>query len=355
MSFRKDNDDFEAWLADHCDVVEEDIDYKHRQMEESAFIFLRATYFRWARKIEKWCPELMDAPQVLSVGDLHAENFGTWRDEDGRLVWGVNDFDEAAEMPYVLDLVRLATSIRLAGDLDTSNQAVATALLDGYGEGLRTLQPALLFEGETWLRDYAEPDKDEPEEFWCKVSNYESPKAPLPADVAKGLIQRLPKGVDKTSIRFSQLFRKGCGSLGRPRYAAVAYWRGGRVLREAKALVPSAWNWANGTKYDPSNFKKLANGDHRAPDPFLRVHGRYVFRRIGADAQKIELGKNPGKKLERKLVRAMGFDLASIHADDPRGKRAIPADLKKRPDGWLHAAAKTAAAAVERDFEEWRS
>ena len=30
----------------------------------------------------------MDAPQVLSVGDLHLENFGTWRDADGRLVWG---------------------------------------------------------------------------------------------------------------------------------------------------------------------------------------------------------------------------------------------------------------------------
>ena len=108
MSFRKDNDDFEAWLANHCAVVEEDIQYKHRQMKESVFIFLRATYFRWARKIAKWCPELMDAPQVLAVGDLHAENFGTWRDEDGRLVWGVNDFDEAAVMPYALDLVRLS-------------------------------------------------------------------------------------------------------------------------------------------------------------------------------------------------------------------------------------------------------
>ena len=122
------------------------------------------------------------------------------------------------------------------------------------------------------------------------------------------------------------------------------------MLREAKALVPSAWNWAHETKYDWSNFEKLADGLYRAPDPFLRVHGKYVFRRIGADAQKIELGKNPGKKLERKLVGAMGFDLASIHAADARGKRAILADLKKRPDGWLHAAAKIAAAAVERDF-----
>ena len=293
MSFRKDNDDFEAWLAHHCDVVKDDLDYKHCQMKESAFIFLRATYFRWARKIGKWCPELMDAPQVLSVGDLHAENFGTWRDEDGRLVWGVNDFDEAAVMPYLLDLVRLATSIRLADDLEIGNQAAARAMLDGYDEGLRTPQPALLFEGETWLRDYAEPGKREPDEFWCEVSKY--PKARPPADVAKGLILHLPKGVSKENVRFGRVLRKGCGSLGRPRYAAVAYWQGGHVLREAKALVPSAWNWANGTKYDPSNFEKLADGDYRAPDPLLRVRGKHVFRRIGADAQKIELGKDPAK------------------------------------------------------------
>ena len=353
MSFRKDNDDFEAWLAQHCDVVKDDIQYKHRQMKKSAFIFLRATYFRWARKVGKWCPELMDAPQVLSVGDLHAENFGTWRDEDGRLVWGVNDFDEAAMMPYVLDLVRLATSIRLADQLDISSQAAARALLDGYDEGLHAPRPALLFEGETFLRDYVEPGKREPDEFWCEVSRY--PKARPPDGVAKELIFHLPKGVSKTGVRFVRVPRKGMGSLGRPRFAAVAYWKGGHVVREAKALVPSAWNWANGTRHDSSHFETLARGNYRAPDPLLRVRGKFVYRRIGADAQKIGLGKDPGKKLERKLVRAMGFDLASIHADDPRGKRMIPADLKRRPPGWLNAAARTAAAAVQRDYEEWRS
>ena len=43
-----------------------------------------------------------------------SENFGTWRDAEGRLIWGVNDFDEAARMPYALDIVRLATSAVLA-------------------------------------------------------------------------------------------------------------------------------------------------------------------------------------------------------------------------------------------------
>ena len=176
MSFRKDNDDFEAWLAGHCDVVEEDIHYKHRQMKESAFIFLRATYFRWARKIGKWCPELMDAPQVLAVGDLHAENFGTWRDQDGRLVWGVNDFDEAAVMPYVLDLVRLATSIRLAADLDTSNQAVARELLDGYDEGLSTPQPALLSKAKPGCATMPSPTRTSPRNSGAKSRTTKKPR-----------------------------------------------------------------------------------------------------------------------------------------------------------------------------------
>src|ERR1700759_2591308 len=124
-------------------------------MRESAFIFLRATYFRWAKRIGIVCPELMNAPQVLSVGDLHLENFGTWRDADGRFVWGVNDFDEAAVMPCVLDLVRLAATIRLAPDRAVDNRAAAVALLKGYRQGLEVPQPALLDEGETWLRDYA--------------------------------------------------------------------------------------------------------------------------------------------------------------------------------------------------------
>jgi uncharacterized protein (DUF2252 family) len=44
------------------------------------------------------CPDLAKAPKVLAVGDLHVENFGTWRDVEGRLVWGINDFDEAAAL-----------------------------------------------------------------------------------------------------------------------------------------------------------------------------------------------------------------------------------------------------------------
>ena len=353
MSFRRDNKLYEAWLARQCEIVKADLRYKHRRMKKSPFIFLRATYFRWARKIGDWCPELMDAPQVLSVGDLHLENFGTWRDADGRLVWGVNDFDEAAVMPYVLDLVRLATSIQLAPDLAIGHRRAAAALLEGYRKGLDDPQPALLFEGETWLRRYAEPADGKPEKFWHEVAKY--PKKKQPPAVAHALIASLPKGVHRKKVRLCAIPRKGGGSLGRPRYAAVAFWRGGQVLREAKALVPSAWTWANGPKQSAkSNFLELANGRYRAPDPFLQVRGKYIFRRIAANSTKIELGADAGRKLHLNLLEAMGFDLASIHAAGAAGVKALKADLKKRRPDWLSAAATVAADAVKRDYREWR-
>src|SRR5207248_373594 len=92
------------------------LEYKHERMADpdNPFPFFRGTYYRWVQHWPDVCPELADAPRVLAVGDLHVENYGTWRDADGRLAWGVNDFDEADELPYTNDLVRLAASARFA-------------------------------------------------------------------------------------------------------------------------------------------------------------------------------------------------------------------------------------------------
>jgi len=42
-------------------VVAEDLRYKHRRMTRDPFIFLRATYFRWAKTIEEICPDAVVA------------------------------------------------------------------------------------------------------------------------------------------------------------------------------------------------------------------------------------------------------------------------------------------------------
>ncbi len=109
----------------------------------------------------------------------------------------------------------------------------------------------------------------------------------------RGLERSLPSGA--RILRFATRV-KGNGGLGRPRFIADAVWCGGRVVREAKALVPSAWTWPTadpvraGTKAK-LQFAKLSDGVHRSPDPWLAERQGFIFRRIAADSRKVELDK----------------------------------------------------------------
>src|SRR6266545_1095817 len=150
---------YEAWLAERIPLVKADLALKHHAMSAGTFPFLRATFYRWAARWRALVSDVAAAPTVLAVGDLHVENFGTWRDAEGRLIWGVNDFDEACELPYTHDLVRLATSALLAagdGQFSLSNRTMCDAILEGYGECLASGgRPIVLAERHTWLRDTA--------------------------------------------------------------------------------------------------------------------------------------------------------------------------------------------------------
>ncbi|MDA9508477.1 hypothetical protein XI09_28330 [Bradyrhizobium sp. CCBAU 11386] len=356
-----DNRDFERWLRRQCKVVEPDLDEKHKKMKDDPFVFLRATFFRWANCIEALCPDLSRAPRVLSVGDTHIENFGTWRDAEGRLVWGVNDFDEAANIAYPFDLVRLATSARLAPKAKkkkvramthVGNGDAAKSILDGYRKGLEHPRPSLLDEDASWMRTYVACTDKERDEFWDDVEKYRRKGRPLPPPppVAAALRRNLPHNAsfDHFATRAA-----GAGSLGRPRFLAIANWSGGQVVREAKALVPSAWDWAHRQQGKP-RFLTLARGPFRAPDPHLVVERQsgFVIRRIAPDSRKINLGDHANMRLELDLLNVMGFDLGAVHAATGASAK-IAADLKKRDNDWLHAAAKAAAAFVEEDFKEW--
>src|SRR5262249_39923130 len=146
-------------------------------------------------------------------------------------------------------LVRLATSAHLAPARGTGRREMCGAILEGYRDGLAKPRPTLLDEQETWMRPLvACTDKDR-KRFWAKI---DALKAATPAaDAAAGLKSVLPPGA--AVLRYAASV-KGSGSLGRPRYVAVASWCGGRVVREAKALIPSAWDWAHGTTAHRSRF-----------------------------------------------------------------------------------------------------
>ncbi|MEU3398320.1 DUF2252 domain-containing protein [Streptomyces filamentosus] len=92
---------------------------KFRKMAGSAFAFYRGTACLFYQDLEE---EARGGPfldertgRVWIHGDLHAENFGTYMDANGRLVFNVNDFDEAYVGPFTWDLERLAASLALIG------------------------------------------------------------------------------------------------------------------------------------------------------------------------------------------------------------------------------------------------
>src|SRR6202451_727258 len=141
MTIRKATSDYETWLAKHITLLPADLKRKHQAMAQDLFPFFRATFYRWMQLWPKACADEARAPRVLAVGDLHVENFGTWRDVEGRLVWGINDFDEVYELPYTIDLVRLAASAHIAireSRLEIAAKDACDAILTGYKRSLET-------------------------------------------------------------------------------------------------------------------------------------------------------------------------------------------------------------------------
>ncbi|MFB6439954.1 DUF2252 domain-containing protein [Streptomyces sp. NPDC056411] len=98
---------------------------KFRKMAASAFAFYRGTACLFYRDLEAYAAQdggrdagpFLDerTGRVWIHGDLHAENFGTYMDATGRLIFNVNDFDEAYVGPFTWDLKRFAASVALIG------------------------------------------------------------------------------------------------------------------------------------------------------------------------------------------------------------------------------------------------
>jgi hypothetical protein len=347
---------YEDWLKSHTELVEADLRLKHRRMAESVFPFLRATFYRWVQIWPEVCSDADKAPRILSVGDLHIENFGTWRDVEGRLIWGVNDFDEAADFPYTNDLVRLATSALLAiGDshLAASGKDACAEILDGYTKSLAEGgKPFVLEEGNKWLRSIALNELRDPDRFWAKMDALPSVRSEISPSAREALEHLLPD--PHLQYRLARRVA-GLGSLGHQRFVALAEFHGGKIAREAKMLVPSSVFWA----YDlpgPAEiwYQAVLSRAVRCPDPFVHLRGRWIVRRLSPHCSRIELGVLPKNRDECRLLFSMGWETANIHLGNPDEGKEIRKHLKSQKANWLYAAAREMVAAVNEDWQAWR-
>lgn len=197
MNIVKATQKYETWLRTKIPLIPADLERKHLLMREAPFPFLRATFYRWAQTWPDVSPSTAAAPLVLGVGDLHVENFGTWRDVEGRLVWGINDFDEACNLPYTCDLIRLATSAHFAISADhlkmITPAKASRAILDGYRASLKAGgRVFVLAEHHPVLRHMAVERLKQPELYWEKLLALETLAGKIPSSAAKSLRRMLP-------------------------------------------------------------------------------------------------------------------------------------------------------------------
>ena len=358
---------FEAWMQERTNISGKLLRKKHRKMAEGAFPFLRATFYRWVEQWPEICPRLAErgGDVLLAVGDLHVENFGVWRDSLERLVWGINDFDEACELPFTSDLVRLATSVLLAAEaagLEVPASRVCALLLDGYRAGLRAEgKPILLSDGSRKaLVALTKDTQEEPKQFWKDKLN--------PNDNPEVDAGRLPKGLEemfRASFRpgAELTFREqrspgGLGSLGRRRFTAVQTTRKGvQTAREAKALVPSALYWCAGRNHMASQTATLLQHAFRSPDPHFQVHDKWLVRELAPDIAKIEMPENERDKrlaLAPDLLCLMGHETANIHLGSRTrdGLEGLLNELDK-DQRWFAAAAQRMVDCTREDHADW--
>ncbi|MEJ8280317.1 DUF2252 domain-containing protein [Pseudonocardia spirodelae] len=110
---------------------------KFRKMAADPFAFYRGSaclfYDDVAGRDDPWVDERTS--RVWIQGDLHAENFGTYMDGDGVLVFDVNDFDEAYLGHWTWDVTRFAASLCLLGWQKALPDRTLSELVEGYCRG----------------------------------------------------------------------------------------------------------------------------------------------------------------------------------------------------------------------------
>src|SRR5262249_17957489 len=128
-----------------------------------------------------------DGIEMDLVGDLHSENFGAYKADDGLVHYDVNDFDETTQGRFDFDVCRLATSLvlpaRERGDNLAEAGRVPVAALTTYCETVRRL-----------LKKGREPEPD---------VNEERPSGCEPVDdlVQAGAQAKRPAFIDRLTER----------------------------------------------------------------------------------------------------------------------------------------------------------
>jgi uncharacterized protein (DUF2252 family) len=280
--------DVVARLLNHNDGRDpERLAMKFAKMAGSPFIFLRGACHLFHDALPK-TGVFRSAPLAWCCGDLHFENYGSYKGDNRLVYFDINDFDEAALAPVTWDIVRLLTSIQCGADALRATTAEALAAsrscVDAYRSAILGAKP-LWVEPETsvglvndlmsslHLRERASfLDKRTIRKGRRRSLRLDGIKA-LPASAAqKAAVTQFMAGfaAAQPSPKFYEVIDvgrriAGTGSLGVQRFVVLVEGKGspdGNYLLDIKEARPSAM---------APHLSRLGIGQPKWPDEAVRV------------------------------------------------------------------------------------
>lgn len=234
---------------------------KIERMAETPLDFLRGSACLFARDVREGRPALdgLISVETPIVGDLHCENFGTFKDRAGEVRYDLDDFDEAARGSPAVDAFRGATSLLLLSSmlgLDLGDAVrVAGAFAWEWAEGLRRRQTVVKIDAGPVRNLLDRVDRVKRTEFIEAVTRFKHGRRTIRRNdhlfdlrpVHRAQARRL-----LAAYRTGAFFAPedvcgrmaGCGSLGKLRYAVLVAGDGSRdaknVVLEFKEALPSS-------------------------------------------------------------------------------------------------------------------
>ncbi|MGA9306891.1 MAG: hypothetical protein WBW31_15915 [Candidatus Sulfotelmatobacter sp.] len=122
-----------------------------------------------------------------------------------------------------------------------------------------------------------------------------------------------------------------------------------------QASVPSASIWEEGKRGRAEQYYERAIASAvRSHDPYQKVFGDWVIRRLSPDSNPIEIDNLPEKRDEHKLLNAMGKEVGNVHLGARKQRKRIVLDLRRRRENWLRRAGKQMARIIEKEWKQYR-
>src|ERR1700754_3968411 len=104
---------YERLKGFNAGLLPEKVQLKYEAMAENVFRFFRGTCHLFYEDLAAAEP-LPLSPLAWICGDLHLENFGSYKADNKLVYFDLNDFDEAVLAPCAWEIVRMVTSIFIA-------------------------------------------------------------------------------------------------------------------------------------------------------------------------------------------------------------------------------------------------